>query len=301
MTGGLAHTLSVHAACVALVLADFLTRTWRTQLFLGGLGRQLPFRTVLVHSFLGEAAASLTPLRLGAEPARVWAMRQEGIPRPAGIVCVGLEFVAMMSMVALMAVGLALTLAPDWWASVGPELGRSVVRSGPWLGVVVGVSVVAWLLTRRLAPHATDALADELAAARGHVRDVPLRVYLLSVPLTVLNTATRVAILPVLALTLDQPPPLAATIVGSFALLYSQAILPTPAGAGAVELTFLGGAAGNLGAAETSLLLAWRCYTTLAGVVLGLGLALWRYGWAIVPGTRRGRRAEGIEEGATAD
>jgi hypothetical protein len=68
-----------------------------------------------------------------------------------------------------------------------------------------------------------------------------------------------------------------------------------------VELTFLGGAAGNLGGAEASLLLAWRCYTTLAGVVGGIGLAIWRYGWAIVPGARRRRRAAEIEERASAD
>ena len=55
------------------------------------------------------------------------------------------------------------------------------------------------------------------------------------------NLATRVAILPVLALTLPNPPALALLIVGSFALLYGQLILPTPAGAGAVELGFLGG------------------------------------------------------------
>jgi uncharacterized membrane protein YbhN (UPF0104 family) len=115
----------------------------------------------------------------------------------------------------------------------------------------------------------------------------------------VTHSGLTLAILPVLALALDQPPPLADTVVGSFALLYSQAVLPTPAGAGAVELTFLGGAAGDLGAAETSLLLAWRCYTTLAGVALGLGLAAWRYGWAIVPGARRGRRA--IDGGALGD
>ena len=69
-----------------------------------------------------------------------------------------------------------------------------------------------------------------------------------SLPLSFLNLATRVAILPVLAATLPQPPELGPMVLGSFALLYSQLILPTPSGAGAVELGFLGGAAGDLGA-----------------------------------------------------
>ncbi|MFL5401729.1 MAG: hypothetical protein ACJ8BF_02815, partial [Gemmatimonadales bacterium] len=65
----------------------------------------------------------------------------------------------------------------------------------------------------------------------------------------------------------------------SFALLYSQLILPTPSGAGAVELGFLGGAAGDLGDSEGWLLLAWRFYTNGFGVLLGVWLAARIYGW----------------------
>ena len=298
MSPDLPHVVAVHAACAALVAVDFVTRTWRTQAFLRGLGHPLPFRTVFVHSALGETASSLTPLRVGGEPSRVWAMTRDGVPSAAAITCVGLELVATMVLLVTIAVVLGLTLAPDWWATVGPELVRSALRHVPWLAAIVALSLAAWWVTRRVAPAATHAVAREVAVARGHAREMPTWVYAVNVPLTVVNTAARVAILPVLALTLDQPPPLAATVVGSFALLYSQALLPTPAGAGAVELTFLGGAAGNLGAAEASLLLAWRGYTTLAGVVLGIGLAVWRYGWAIVPGTRRGRRGLGDEASA---
>ena len=50
-------------------------------------------------------------------------------------------------------------------------------------------------------------------------------------------------------------------------------------GAGAVELGFLGGAAGDLGAEQGWLLLAWRVYTNGIGVVLGVALAAHIYGW----------------------
>jgi hypothetical protein len=73
-------------------------------------------------------------------------------------------------------------------------------------------------------------------------------------------------------------------VLGSFALLYSQMILPTPSGAGAVELGFLGGAAGNLGSRTGWLLLAWRFYTSGIGIILGIGLAAHAYGW---PALRR--------------
>ena len=68
-------------------------------------------------------------------------------------------------------------------------------------------------------------------------------------------------------------------LLGSFALLYSQLILPTPSGAGAVELGFLGGAAGDLGPRSGWLLLVWRFYTNGVGVLLGIGLAARAYGW----------------------
>jgi uncharacterized membrane protein YbhN (UPF0104 family) len=93
-----------------------------------------------------------------------------------------------------------------------------------------------------------------------------------------------VAILPVLALTLPNPPSLGPLAVGSFALLYSQLVLPTPSGAGAVELGFLGGAAGDLGGSEGWLLLLWRFYTNGIGVILGVALASRIYGW---PALRR--------------
>jgi len=84
--------------------------------------------------------------------------------------------------------------------------------------------------------------------------------------------------LPVLALSLPSHPPLGVLLVGSFILLYSQLFLPTPAGAGAVDLGFLGGIAGDLGPADTGLLLAWRFYTVGAGAALGIGLALHAFG-----------------------
>ena len=77
--------------------------------------------------------------------------------------------------------------------------------------------------------------------------------------------------------------------LGSFALLYSQLVLPTPSGAGAVELGFLGGAAGDLGQNEGWLLLAWRFYTNGLGLFLGVWLALSIYGWPVLRRVLRGK------------
>ena len=125
---------------------------------------------------------------------------------------------------------------------------------------------------------------------------MPRWLFIANAPLTLLNVGARVALLPVPALSLTNPPPLSATIVGSFALLYSQVILPTPAGVGAVELGFLGGAAGDLGAEEAGLLLLWRLYSTVLGVGVGAVLTIVRYRGHVIP--RAWRRARTPRDGA---
>ena len=290
---------SIHLACLALVAVDFIARTWRTQLFLYGLGQRLSFGDVLVQSAIGETASSLTPMRAGGEPARIWTMTRQGVPARVGAVAVGVELVATSAVIILTAVVLGVTIAADWWAATGPQLLRASARSWPWLAAILGVSLLAWLAVRRFRPGLLHAAGEELAAARGHLRDIPAWIYAANVPITIVNIGARVAILPLLAQMLELPPPLAATIVGSFTLLYAQAIIPTPAGAGAIELGFLGGAVGNLGTAEGELLLAWRVYTTVLGTLFGITLAGWRFHTNVVGFIvrRLGRRAPG--EGTT--
>jgi uncharacterized membrane protein YbhN (UPF0104 family) len=119
-------------------------------------------------------------------------------------------------------------------------------------------------------------------------RRTPRWAVLASIPCSALNVATRVAVLPVLVLTLPDHPPLGPVILGSFALLYSQLVLPTPSGVGAVDLGFLAGAAGDLGDEAGRLLVIWRLYTSGIGIVLGAVLALRYFGWE--PVRRAGQR-----------
>lgn len=199
-------------------------------------------------------------------------MQRQGVPARIGFVAVGVELLATSLVIVLTALVLGLTVAREWWATAGPEPVRSATRSWPWLVAILAATLVAWLVVRRVRPGLLHAARAELAAARGHLRDIPGWGYAANVPITLVNIGARVAILPLLAFALEQPPPLAATVVGSFAFLYAQAVIPMPAGA--VELGFLGGAAGNLGAGETELLVGWRIYTTVVGTALG-GSSLW--------------------------
>src|SRR5207249_3902232 len=92
-----------------------------------------------------------------------------------------------------------------------------------------------------------------------------------------LDTPRALAGLGVAVLGAGQPGvSMSAVIVGSFTLLFGQLALPTPAGAGAVELGFVGGFAETMSpGALAGLLVAWRVYTLiLPGALGGVLLAI---------------------------
>jgi uncharacterized membrane protein YbhN (UPF0104 family) len=218
-------------------------------------------------------------------------MTRLGVPFTPAVVSIGVEIVAMIPVVLGGAVALAFFLAPEWWHAAGPALSRGVRSGGPWVLGVIVLTLVAWRLARHAAPAAATGLRREIAAARAHVRELPAWPIVASLPMTALNVGARVAVLPVLAAAMPQHPPVEVVVVGSFALLYAQLVLPTPAGAGAIDLGFLGGAAGELGPAETSLLIAWRLYTNGLGVAIGIVLTVVRYGTPGLAGLRRRLRS----------
>ena len=270
--------------CLALVLIDLLVRAWRIQLIVQALGHPIGFWDSLVLNTYGDAACALTPLRLGGEPARLAGMLKSRVPAAAAFVAISLEVLAAWPVILLAAGWMGWHYAPDWWATAGPRLAAAAAGAWPWVLLVTIVSGAVWWYARGVASPTVRLVRRPVRRALVYWRRMPMWPLVASLPLTFLNLASRTAILPVLALTLPSPPELGPMLLGSFALLYSQLILPTPSGAGAVELGFLGGAAGDLGSRSGWLLLAWRFYTNGVGVLLGIGLAAHAFGW---PALRR--------------
>ncbi len=270
--------------CIALVIVDLVVRAWRIQWIVQGLGHRIGFWDSFVLNAYGDAACALTPLRIGGEPARLAGMLRSRVPASAAFVAISLEVLAAWPVILLVAGWLIWRYAPAWWDTAGARLVEAAAGAWPWVLLVAVVSVATWKYARRVASPAVRHVRRPVRRALVYWRRMPVWPLVASLPLSFLNLATRVAILPVLAMTLPAPPDLGPMLVGSFALLYSQLLLPTPSGAGAVELGFLGGAAGDLGARAGWLLLAWRFYTNGVGVLLGIGLAAHAYGW---PALRR--------------
>ncbi|MGH7527111.1 MAG: lysylphosphatidylglycerol synthase transmembrane domain-containing protein [Gemmatimonadales bacterium] len=271
--------VEAHVLCLVLVAVDLLARAWRIQWIVRGLGERVSLWDSFVLNAFGDAACALTPLRLGGEPARLAGMLRSRVPATAAFVAISLEVLAAWPVIIIAAGWLIWRYAPAWWLVAGPRLATAAADAWPWVVVVVVASVIAWRAARRIASPTSRHLRRPIRRALVYWRRMPRWPLVASIPMSFLNLATRVAILPVLALTLPSPPALGPVALGSFALLYSQMVLPTPSGAGAVELGFLGGAAGDLGTGQGWLLLAWRFYTNGIGVVLGVALALRIYGW----------------------
>ncbi len=271
--------LEAHLICVGLVVADLIARAWRIQWIIQGLGYPLSVKDAFVLNAFGDAACALTPLRIGGEPARLAGMLRSRVPATAAFVGISLEVLAAWPVIIIAAAWLGWEYAPAWWSSVGPRLEAAAEEAWPWVAGVFLISVLAWRYARGVTSPVARHLRRPVKRARVYWRRMPLWPLVVSLPLSFVNLGTRVAILPVLALTLPDPPAMGPMLVGSFALLYSQLLLPTPSGAGAVELGFLGGAAGDLGEHQGWLLLAWRWYTNGVGVVLGVWLAAKIYGW----------------------
>jgi uncharacterized membrane protein YbhN (UPF0104 family) len=253
-----------------------------------GVGSRLTFAESLRINAFADAGSTLTPMRVGGEPARLAGMLACRVPATASFVAIAYEVITAWPV--LIAVGLWIFLgyAPEWWESAGPQLTASLQQAWPWALAIAVVSVAAWIGGRRVAHALPRQLKRPLSRIRVYWRRMPWWPLLVSLPLSFVNVVTRIAILPVLALTLPDPPALPVLIVGSFALIYAQLILPTPGGAGAVEFGFLGGAAGDLGSDGSQLLLAWRVYANGIGTALGIWLAVRHYGWpAVKDGVRR--------------
>jgi uncharacterized membrane protein YbhN (UPF0104 family) len=284
--------LEAHLICSLLVVIDLVTRALRFQWILAGLRTPVSFRDAFVMTTVGDAAAAITPNRLGAEPARLAAAAFAGVPVTAAFVAVTFEVLVTAPVTAAAAGWLALIYAPRWWHNARPMLAETVHRTWPIIVVLVVGGFVGWFFLRRAMPKASTEVKRSTRRAWAYARRMPAWPLIASVPLTLLGLAARVAILPVLALTLPFPPPMGPLTFGSFALLYAQILVPTPSGAGVIDLGFVGGAVGDLGEHHRHLLLIWRAYTTAAVVAIGVIVALRVYGAAAVQwlAKRRERR-----------
>lgn len=267
--------LAPHLAALVLCGADVLVRGIRLRLLVPGGHALSLWRAITINAY-GDAASAITPGRLGGDPARFVGFRRAEIDTPRALAGLGVEALIDWLLLAVAVVILGLALA-DTAAAGARHL--VTLAAGPSARLLVGlvlalVAASAWAAHRyrRRIPPVT---IGSLRAAWQRARGLGWRTVTLAATLTAVSMTLRTAILPVLAAAHPgfDAGAVGSLILGSFALLYGQLLLPTPAGAGAVELGFVGGFAGTMSpAALAALLVAWRVYTLI--VPAGLGAVL---------------------------
>lgn len=283
--------LTANLLCVALVITDLVARALRIQWLLHGTHCRITFFDALAINGIGDVAAAVTPNRIGGEPARLGGEVLSKVPVAAGIVAIAIETLVMWPVNIAVGLFLAVKYAPEWWHTAGPALEDTADTSWPWLIGMLVAGGVAWWVLRRYAPALSHSLRRGTKRAWVYARRMPRWPLAAGAVATFVSVAARVAILPVLALTLPHPPPIGPLAFASFALIFAQLLLPTPSGAGVVELGFLGGAVGNLGTGYEELLILWRLYTTILLIAAGAALGVWRYGPHAVRMIVRGRES----------
>jgi uncharacterized membrane protein YbhN (UPF0104 family) len=260
-----------HLVVLALCAGEILVRAVRLRILVPGAGISL-WHAITINAY-GDAASAVTPGRLGGDPARFLGFRRAQVAAPEALA--GLAVEAFIDWVLLVLATLALSIAFAGTAVAGMR--RLVaLAAGPrarffviLVLVLIAVSaVLVWWYNRR----SKSGASSTLVLAWRRARALGWRSVALAAALTTVSMGARTAILPVLVAGLPGIDS-GAVLLGSFVLLFGQLALPTPAGAGGVELGFVGGFAGTLTAGDlATLLLSWRAYTLIFGAALGVVL-----------------------------
>lgn len=234
-------------------------------------GGSLGFQDALRLNMYGEAASTLTPNRLGGEPARFLGLNEAKVRPVTSLVAIGVEVAAMWPIFALVGAALLIYYVPDWQTEATHWLRRHRARE------LVAIELIALLvlgliyLMQRLVRSGMirHRVRRQWRVALAHVRRAPMWVLGVGALLTAISIAARTLILPALALTLPSHPGFGVMFFGALTLLHAPLFLPLPSGGGGVEVAFLSGFAGDFGAHAVTMLLLWRFYTAVLLTLIG--------------------------------
>lgn len=262
---------------------DCLTRAWRIQLSTWAAGGALTFRDALRLNLYGEAASTLTPNRLGGEPARFLGMTWSGVRPVTSLVGLGVEVAAEWPVFGLVAIALGIYYIPDWGDAASRWLGRNLARDLLTLELIaLAVLLVIWGLQRLVrAGTIRHRVRRQWRVALAHVRRAPWWVLGAGALLTVVSLAARALVLPALLWGNPGAPDFGVMFFGALALLHAPLVVPLPSGGGGIEVAFLSGFAGDFGAGhQVIVLLMWRFYTAVLLTILGVYLLVRTHGVA---------------------
>ena len=272
-----------HVLALLLLALDCAARVWRIQLATWAAGGALSFTDALRLNLYGEAASTLTPNRLGGEPARFLGMTWSGVRPVTALVALGVEVAAEWPVFGLVVVVLGVHYLPDWSDRAARWLGHSLARDLLTVELVALVVLLAIYGLQRLARAGAirHRVRRQWRVAIAHVRRAPWWVLGVGAVLTFVSLTARALVLPALAWGLAGAPSFGEMFFGALALLQAGLLVPLPSGGGGIEVAFLAGFAGDFPPGQkVVLLLLWRFYTVVLLTVLGVYLLVRTHGAA---------------------
>jgi uncharacterized membrane protein YbhN (UPF0104 family) len=218
-------------------------------------------------------------MRLGGEPARILGAKHDGVSVRHAVLALALENALTYLILTPAAAIVAARFGKDWWSTVAPHLDLRLVRG---LAVTLLVIIAVWVVyalwrRRRSRREHHPTMIGELRRIVADLLSFPLPLLLFCCLLTAISLVARVAILPVLVSSTPEPPSLGVATLASLGLLYGQLAIPTPSGAGPIDVAVLAGAAG-VSSMTVDLLAAWRLYTAVLPTAAGLAVGTLFYG-----------------------
>ncbi|MGH7678376.1 MAG: flippase-like domain-containing protein [Gemmatimonadaceae bacterium] len=274
----LAHLLAFLAFAV-----EVATRSLKLTLSAKAVGTRLPFMTSLRTSLGGDFAASITPARVGAEPARFLILAQAGVAASDAMVVLYLELLLEAISMAVVVAVIALL-----FKVTGTALIAMIGVVGAYAGFVVTIGIVGVVLSRRdLGPEPpawarrlrlhgkrwefVQRWVDRVRVTVKAFKGMRLEWAAIALVSSITHISIRFTILPAIVYTMTQQPvPLAPLVMWPLGIIYGAGVVPAPGGGGAVELTFRA-ALGKVipSALFAPALLWWRFYTFYIYIVVG--------------------------------
>lgn len=300
--------LWAHAAAFGVVLLEIGTRAVKLHWSAAALRIPLKFATSLRVCLGGDFAASITPARSGAEPARFLVLAEDGVaPAPSLLILFAELLLETWSLVVLCVAFLFL------FRNEGNVLGLMTAMIGGYAALVLLTGAAAFALARTHANGPPPGWAGALGLHAGRWRAVQRALRSLRTNIAALRHASippmvaafvaslvhvtlRLAVLPLIARALDPTLSFASLVLWPLVFLYGGAVAPAPGGGGAVEFGFQYAYSGHMVPAVLGgALLWWRFYTFYLYVLLG-GLSVGGTVLRALKTQRHGRLHERVAE-----
>lgn len=271
-----------HLLLLASVGVEILFRVLKIVFSAKSIGVHAPFGVAARTILGGDFAASITPSRSGAEPARFLVLTEARIPVASVLLILFLELFLEMVSLALIAIGFGMA-----WRGESRMVQGLLATVAVYAMGVLGAGAIAYGMAKRKASGPPPRVITLVGINAGIWRKVQLslrslrssldslrRAHLglmaLALGCSVLHVLARLLALPIIVYTYGEHATPSALVLWPLALLYGAAVAPAPGGGGVVEIAFKAALGGTLPSRLLGAsLIWWRVYSFYIYILIG--------------------------------